>query len=67
MVVITIPRFNSLWEETYRHDLLLIFSMGRTLDLFKKLRKDKPLLTPDVIITYDGTEIAYGNSMVSEY
>ncbi|CAN8254683.1 unnamed protein product [Cochlearia groenlandica] len=57
-------RFNSLWEYAYRRDSLLVFSTARSPILYKELRKEKPLLTPDIIITSIGTEIAFGNSMV---
>ncbi|CAF2056681.1 unnamed protein product [Brassica oleracea] len=59
-------RFNSLWEEAYRHDSLLVFSTGRAKTMYKKLRKARPLLTPDVIVTSVGTEISYGKSMVPD-
>ena len=59
-------RFNSLWEEAYRHDSLLVFSTGRVKTMYKKLRKERPLLTPDVIVTSVGTEISYGKSMVPD-
>nr|VDD44311.1 unnamed protein product [Brassica oleracea] len=39
-------RFNSLWEDVFRHNCLLVFSTRRTLALYKKLRKQRPLLTP---------------------
>lgn len=64
---ISLLRFNSLWEYTYRRDSLLIFSTARSPILYKELRKEKPLLTPDIIITSIGTEIAFGNSMVPDH
>ncbi|GAB4813979.1 hypothetical protein N2152v2_001025 [Parachlorella kessleri] len=50
-------RFNRLWVSEFGHDSLLVFSTGRSPELFKELADEVPLLTPNILVCSVGTEI----------
>nr|PNR33960.1 hypothetical protein PHYPA_023776 [Physcomitrium patens] len=60
-------RFGALWQACYDHDSLLVYSTGRSPDLYAKLREEVLLLTPSVTIMSVGTEIRYEDSMEPDH
>ncbi|EFN54028.1 hypothetical protein CHLNCDRAFT_53400 [Chlorella variabilis] len=49
--------FNRLWLAEFAADSVLVFSTGRSPELFHELAGEVPLLTPDILVCSVGTEI----------
>lgn len=54
--------FNALWKDKFAADSLLVFSTGRSRTLYEDLRKEAPLLVPDILVCSVGTEIFFESS-----
>jgi hypothetical protein len=60
-------RFGALWESEYNHDSLLVYSTGRSPQMFSDLRREVPLLTAGIVILSCGSEIYYGDTMMQDF
>lgn len=60
-------RFGALWESEYNHDSLLVYSTGRSPQMFSDLRREVPLLTAGIVILSCGSEIFYGDTMMQDF
>ncbi|KAL4520971.1 hypothetical protein Ndes2526B_g00149 [Nannochloris sp. 'desiccata'] len=49
--------FNRVWMTHFASNSLLVFSTGRSPELFQHLAAEAPLLTPDILVCSVGTEI----------
>ncbi|CAG9465152.1 unnamed protein product [Pedinophyceae sp. YPF-701] len=52
-----LKEFNDLWNSKFKHDSALVFSTGRSLQLFQELASQHPLGTPDLLVCSVGSEI----------
>jgi sucrose-6F-phosphate phosphohydrolase len=56
---VALNKFGQLWKDKFAADSLLVFSTGRSHALYEELRKEAPLLVPDVLVCSVGTEIFF--------
>ncbi|KAL4440460.1 hypothetical protein ABPG75_003461 [Micractinium tetrahymenae] len=60
-------RFNRLWLTEFAPDSLLVFSSGRSPELFHELASEVPLLKPDILVCSVGTEILINGQADAEW